>query len=212
MSTYTEQEELDRLKAWWKNYGGALIAGVVIGITILVGQKYWSAYQERTRLEAATHYDEMLHQIGAGNLDSARARGAVLAGEYKHTPYAGLAALLTAKLDVEKGDSAAAREHLEWAVTHATDPAVVHSARLRLGRVLLQSGDPTRATEVAAIERMGGFESEYQELSGDIYMAQSRTADARAAYRAAIEATPTAAPYRRILEMKLENLGPEQKS
>lgn len=212
MSTYTEQEELDRLKAWWKNYGGALIAGVVIGIAILVGQKYWSAYQERTRQEAAALYDEMVQQARAGNLDPARASGAKLIDEYKRTPYAGLAALLAAKLDVEKGDTAAAREHLEWAVAHATDTAVVHGARLRLGRVLLQAGDLERATEVVAIERMGGFESEYQELRGDIYAAQSKTADARAAYRAAIEATPAAAPYRRVLEMKIESLGPEPKS
>ena len=53
MSAYTEQEELEKLKAWWKNYGPALLIGVVIGVALLFGNKYWKEHKERQREEAS---------------------------------------------------------------------------------------------------------------------------------------------------------------
>ena len=76
MSAYTDQEELEKLKAWWKNYGGALLIGVVLGLGILFGHKYWTQYQEERRAAASEIYEQMLQQARESKPDAARANGA----------------------------------------------------------------------------------------------------------------------------------------
>ena len=36
MSAYADQEELEKLKSWWKEYGNSLIFGIALGAAILV--------------------------------------------------------------------------------------------------------------------------------------------------------------------------------
>lgn len=207
MSAYTEQEDLEKLKAWWKNYGGALILGVVLGLGLLFGNKYWNQYQETRREAASNLYVEMLQQARESNTDAARTSATRLTQDYASTPYAGMAALMLARLSFDAGDAAGTRTHLQWAVDNARDPAVQHTARLRLGRVLLDAREHDAALAAAQIRNQEGFESEYAELRGDIYVAQGKAAEAREAYAAALKQIPAEASHRRAVQMKLDELG-----
>lgn len=207
MSAYTEQEELEKLKAWWKNYGGALVLGVVLGLGLLFGSKYWNEYQETRRQAASDLYADMSRQARDGKVDAARASATRLTADYASTPYAGMAALMLARLSFDAGDRAAARTHLQWAVDHARDPATVHAARLRLGRLLLDAREYDAALAQTQASSQAGFESEYAELRGDVYAAQGKTTEAREAYAAALKQLPADTPHRRVLQMKLDDLG-----
>lgn len=207
MSAYTEQEELEKLKAWWKNYGGALILGVVLGLGLLFGNKYWNQYQETRREAASDLYADMLQQAREAKIDAARASAMRLTQDYASTPYAGMAALMLARLSFDGGDTAAARTHLQWAVDNARDSAVAHTARLRLGRVLLDAREYDAALAHAQASNPAGFESEYAELRGDIYAAQGKVAEARDAYATALKQLSADAPHRRALQMKLDDIG-----
>ncbi|HEX7044750.1 MAG TPA: tetratricopeptide repeat protein [Burkholderiales bacterium] len=205
---YSDQDELEKLKEWWKNYGGALVLGVVLGLALLFGNKYWQEYREKQRMEASELYAEMLEQAQGAKRDAARASGSRLLAEYARTPYAGMAALLLARLSVEANDMAAARGHLEWAIANADDPAVVHTARLRLGQLHVASGEYEAALALAnAAKEAPGFEAEYLELKGDAYAGMRRIAEARAAYREALEKLAPQSAGRQLLEMKLDDLG-----
>jgi predicted negative regulator of RcsB-dependent stress response len=212
MDTYTEQHEYERLKALWKEYGNALIAGVAIGIVVLFGTKYWRDLQERKRVEASVLYEQLLEAGRARQGEQARAAGEKLVKEYDATPYAAMASLVLARQAQDAGDTAAARRHLEWAVTNARQDGVRHTARLRLARVLSAAGEDSAALALADVKDMAGFEAEYHELRGDVLLKLGRRDEARTAYGEALKHLREPSPYQSLLRMKLDDLGPGKTS
>jgi predicted negative regulator of RcsB-dependent stress response len=209
VETYSQQDEYDKLKEWWKNYGVSLIVGVVIGIAILFGYKYWTQYQERQRQTASMLYEEMQASHRGRQADKTLAHGERLIKEFSSTPYAGLAALLLARQHVDAGDREQARLRLEWALKNATHAAATHAARLRLARLLAEAGDADGALKLAETGDKAGFEAEYSELRGDLLVAKGRRDEARAAYRDAMKGIREATSHSSTLRLKLEDLGPE---
>lgn len=209
MDTYNQQDELDKLKDWWKNYGNALIVGVLIGIALLFGGKYWSQHQERQRQMASAIYEGVQQAFRDKNLDKTRVGGAQLARDHAPTPYAGMAALLLARQHLEAGDRAQARQQLEWAVANATHAPSRHAARLRLARLLADGGDTAGALALTEVKDMAGFDAEYLELRGDLLVMMGHRNEARSAYREAIKGAREATSYNAVLRLKLEDLGPD---
>lgn len=143
--------------------------------------------------------------------DTPEALAQKLREEHGGLDYAAQAAMLVARLAVERGDLAAARGHLRWVADNAAKPATGHAARVRLGRLLLAEGDVDGAAAVAAVEDEGGFVSHYAELRGDIFAARENFTEARAAYQRALAALPLGSAYRDLLELKINNsAGPAQ--
>lgn len=211
MVTHDPQEELERVKAWWKTYGTAVITGVIFGIVLLVGINYWRSYKAQQADAASALYEQVVRSAEQKNAEQARAAGKTLMEEYASTPYAGKAALFLAKIDFDAGDIAGARSQLQWAVDHAKEEAVRHTARLRLGRIALSQNEADAALKLVDVKDTNGFESEYQELRGDALVMLGKASEARAAYTAARAALPQNSPYARVLDMKLDDLGPEKK-
>ncbi|MBI3899594.1 MAG: tetratricopeptide repeat protein [Gammaproteobacteria bacterium] len=210
MAAYTDQDEVEKLKVWWKTYGGALLLGVLIGLALLFGNKYWSQHKESQRVAASDLYAQMVQQMQAKKTDAARANGEKLVKEYDGTPYAGMAALMLARLSFETNDVAGAQQRLEWAMANATDAAVVHTARLRLARLHLTKGEYDQALALAKVDGAAGFEAEYLELKGDVLLAQGKNNDARAAYQEALSKVGVDTPSHRLLSMKLDDIGQPQ--
>jgi predicted negative regulator of RcsB-dependent stress response len=209
VSTYEQQHEVEQLKAWWKNYGAALIVGVVLGLVLLFGNKYWQQYREEQRVLASELYQQLLTAQAHRQAEELRAKSDQLMKEHGSTPYAALGALVAAQTAQQGGDVARARQLLEWVVKEAADPASVHAARLRLGRLLVEAKEYDAALAlIQPVKVPGGFEAEYLELKGDILLARERRDEARAAYREALKAAGSA-PYSAVLQMKLDELGPE---
>jgi predicted negative regulator of RcsB-dependent stress response len=209
---YNPDDQLATLKAWWKQYGTSLIAGVAIGVTVLVGLNYWKHHRELRAQNASALYDQLLAQTTQGKSETALAVATQLIDDYAGTVYAGKAALLAAKLRYDAQDTAGARERLEWAAKNAREPAVQHSARLRLGRLMLEQGEADATLNLIQVKDMDGFDSEYEELRGDALLAKNDRDGARRAYRAALEKLPRGSAYGPLLSLKLDNLGPEPKS
>lgn len=208
MDIHNPDDQLASLKAWWQQYGTALIAGVAIGLLLLGGLNYWKQYRAQRAEAASVLYETLLNDVQQGRNDAATAAAAKLVADYAATPYAGKAALLAARLRFEAQDLAGARQQLEWAVEHAREPAVQHSARIRLGHLLLDLKETDAALALTAVRDPDGFESEYSELKGDVLFARGDRDGARAAYQTALDKLPPQSPYQRLLAMKRDNLGP----
>ena len=210
MSAFTDQEELEKFKAWWKEYGNAVIFGAVLGIALLAGNRYWSSYTEQRLREASDMYEQMLDQVAEKKPDAARGTGSKLIADYASTPYAGMAALLLARVAFEGSNAAEARQQLRWAMENGSDPATVHAARLRLARLTAAAGETESALKLLDVKDRSGFAGAYEELRGDLLVALNRPDEARAAYRAALAEVKPDSDYQRVLKMKLDNLEPEQ--
>ncbi len=208
MDIHNPDDQLASLKAWWQQYGTALIAGVAIGLLLLGGLNYWKQYRAERAEAASALYETLLTNLQQGRGGDATATAAKLVADYASTPYAGKAALLAARLRFEEQDLAGARQQLEWAVENAREAAVRHSARIRLGHLLLELKEFDAALALTAVRDPGGFESEYAELKGDALFAKGDRDGARTAYQTALDKLPPQSPYQRLLAMKRDNLGP----
>ncbi|MHB8454652.1 MAG: YfgM family protein [Acidiferrobacterales bacterium] len=209
MEAYDSDEQLEQLKSWWNKYGNALILGILLGVAIAIGINVWTRHRIRQSDAASVLYDAMLQSLAQKNPTAAAQDGLKLVDQYRSTPYAGDAALILARLSLDSGNVDAAREHLQWAVDHATTRAIRDAARLRLGRILMYGGKLDAALALAEIKDRGGFGSDFDELRGDILMAKGQKAAARQAYLAALNEAGADSPYARILQMKLDDVGVE---
>lgn len=211
MDAYHTDDELEKLKTWWKNYGSSVIVGILLGAALVAGISYWRHYTTERSAKASIQYDALLAASAQNNVAAVRTAGTLLMDDYSATPYAGQAALILAKISYDAADSAAARTYLQWALDKATETSVRHMARLRLARILIEQDSLDAAQALAQVSDMGGFESEYYELRGDILVAKNEPREARSAYALALEKLAPGSSYARVLKVKLDNLGPETK-
>lgn len=205
----SHNEELERLKAWWKEHGNYVFYGILLGAAIIIGANYWKQHSVQQAEAASALYEQMVTAAQARKPEVVREAGTKLLEDFPSSPYAGKAALFLAKASFEAGDKASARSQLQWAMDKAAEEATRHVARLRLGRLLLDQGEVDAAFALTRVDEKDGFVSEYEELRGDILVRQGRSDEARAAYRAALQALPPDSRYGRTLTMKLDDLGPE---
>jgi predicted negative regulator of RcsB-dependent stress response len=211
-----EQEQIDELKTWWKQYGN-LVTAIVVAVSLgVVGWQAWNWWQKSQTAQAAATYGT-LQQAAAGH-DAKRAREAAgeLIDKFSGTSYAGLAALLSAKVQFEAGDLKTAKLQYAWAAEQARDPEQRDLARLRLGAVLLDEKSFDEAEKQLSVEPTAPFAALYAEQRGDVLAAQGKKAEAKAAYEAALvhlsasekgDASSRSGPYREVLQIKLESSG-----
>ncbi len=206
MATHLDDEEdLEKLKTWWKENWVALIGGLAIGFGVIGGWESYKHWRDQ-RAEAASQMFEELKK----NFEGAKAEDADkivqrLKTEYSGTPYAAAAALSAAQDEVknEKYDAAAA--NLAWVVEHSPDKGLVQVARLRQARVLLSQNKPDEALNALGNEA-GNFTSLAEELRGDIQLAKGDRKAARSSYEKALAAAETDATNKTLLQQKLEDL------
>lgn len=221
MATYDleEQEQLDELKTWWKMYGNLVTAVVVVAALGVSGWVGWNKWQRSQSEQASLIFSAV--QAAAAQQDAKRARE--LAGElidkFSGSAYAGLAALLSAKAQAEGGDAKSAQAQLAWAIDNAKDDGVRDLARLRLAALLLDEKNYDEATKRLAAEPAPAFTPRFNELRGDVLIAQGKMPEARAAYEAALAKLDAAIKegggsevrareaYRDVLQVKLDSLG-----
>ena len=195
---YTDDEQAEQLKQWWKKNGSSIIWGVVIGVSLVGGINYWRSYEKSHAENASARFAQLL----AADEDT-DGLGSELISEYESTPYASLAALYSAKLSYEDGDKESAKSMLRWALNNTNQDAIKHVARLRLARVLVEEQALDEAKQLISVESFGGFESGYEELVGDIAMRNGDVATARDAYEKALSTLPQGSTFSTLLAMKL---------
>ena len=218
MATYDleEQEQLDELKTWWKMHGN-LVTGIMVALALaVVAWQGWNWWQRQQAVQASVVFSAL--QTAAGQRDAKRARE--LAGElidkYSVTNYAGMGALLAARVQVDAGDMKNARVQLAWAAENAKDPGLRDLARLRLAAVMLDDKAYDDAIKQLVAEPDAAFAPRFAELRGDIFAAQGKSAEARNAYDLALTKFDALAKddesrqrggYKAVIQTKRDALG-----
>ncbi|MCZ6732215.1 MAG: tetratricopeptide repeat protein [Gammaproteobacteria bacterium] len=206
---YSDDQELEQLKTWWKTYGNALLLGIALGLSILMGNKYWSQHKQERAEAASAIYDGLVDNYREKAFDKLREASESLKGDYAATPYAGLAAMISARVNLVEGKIDDARRELQWTLDNATDDGTKHAARLRLARIVADANEVDAALFLLDVSDIAGFELDYHELRGDLTVLKGDKQAAREAYRMALKELDEFSSYKSTLSMKLDALGPE---
>mgnify|MGYP001818474615 CR=1 FL=1 len=96
----TEEEQVEKLKAWLKENGLSIVLGIVVGVGGIGGYNYWTHLQETTAAEASAQYSNLMEALQAGNDEQVQQRADTLLADYSSTEYAVLARLALARMHV----------------------------------------------------------------------------------------------------------------
>ena len=203
---FAEDEHTEKIHHWWKKNGSAIIVGLILGIGSVAGYQGWGVYQTRQAEAASDLYQEMLRNLENEALIRVRESADRLISKYGSTAYADGASLMLARFDVEAGQLEQAGYHLSRVIDHSKDLAMQHVARSRLVTLALEQGDLKWADQLLAIQPTGGFESRYNELRGDVFVARNDLNNARNAYQSALENAVAGSVAAQILERKLNSV------
>lgn len=210
MATYDleEQEKLEELKAWWKQYGTLIVTTTALALIIIAGMRFWDGYQRSKSVDANAVYSRLLQATQADEASKVAELSGLVRDDYSRTVYASLGAFAAAKYHVEKGEHEAAREQLAWAAENARDAQLKAIARVRLAQVLIDLQQYDEALKQLEAEHPAAFTAQYAQTRGDIYALQGKVGEARTAYQAALAATTSAErTLRELLQFKIDNLG-----
>lgn len=202
-----EQEQVDALKAWWKENGKWLIAVLVLAVLGFAAVQYWKGYQAKQAAEAATLYSEVLRQVESNDPKRVNDAVSALVDKYSGTAYAPRAQLLAAQANMQARDFARVKAQLQWVIDHASEAGLQDTARLKFASLLLDEKDYAGAMKLLDATHPEAFVGLYADLKGDVLNAQGKTEEARAAYKQAFEKTDARSVYRNLIQLKLDALG-----
>ena len=203
-----EQEQLDALKQFWKQYGALIITVAFLALATFAGVKGWNYYQRGQSEQASTLFGKLEEAVRKADLSQVAGLGAEIIDKYGSTAYGPMAALLMAKTNYDNGDAAAAATRLQWAIDKAKDDEIAALARLRLAGIRLDEKKYDEALALLEAKHALAFVPLYADLRADILAAQGKPAEARVAYKLALEKSLPNSNYRNVVQIKLDALGP----
>src|SRR5699024_2776124 len=134
--TYSENDELNQLLGWLKTNGPALAVGLILGLIVVVGWKWWQAHVENQAQAAAQLYGSFVQEVQNDAADQARADAEQLKQDFSSSPYAANAAFRLAAVAVGDKHYDKALGQLDWVLANSASVPVKSLARLRKARVL----------------------------------------------------------------------------
>ncbi|MCK5720486.1 MAG: tetratricopeptide repeat protein [Thiomargarita sp.] len=210
MATYeTEEEQVEAMKKWLKENGIQIVLGIILGIGIIVGWRWWQTYTIQESEYASSLYEKVLFSIETNNIDNAKSITKKLLSDHSSSPYAILSVLNLARQDVETGNIESSHARLQWIIEQNSDlKMLTHIASLRKAQLFLSQEKLADAKQIVDKGMKNSkFEKMYLELQADIAVAQDDASLARVAYTKALENEDIAPQHKKWIQMKLDNLG-----
>jgi predicted negative regulator of RcsB-dependent stress response len=201
----SEEEQVEALKAWWDKNGTSVIIAIVVVLLAVFGWQTWQK-QQRSQAESASIGLQKVMDSLQTSPDAALEAGRELIAKNPGGVYAGIASLSMARAAVEKGDLDGAVAYLQATLKDADQPELQQLARLNLSRVLLAQGKSDEALRELLGGQAGSMQAAYDELRGDIMLAQGKTAEARDAYINALAGFKESAEKKELVQLKLDDL------
>ena len=202
----TEEEQVEKLKAWLKENGLSIFLGIVIGVGGIGGYNYWNHVQETTAAEASGYFSKMIAALEAGDHQLVQEQSDILINDYTSTDYALMAQLALAKSHVVDGEFDKAELALQQVVGSGEQKPLAYVARTRLAALQIQNGQIDNALATLGAEFPDEFAAQVDELRGDAYALQGKVAQAIEAYRNA-QTADLGPANEAFLRQKLDDLG-----
>jgi predicted negative regulator of RcsB-dependent stress response len=202
-----EQEQLDQLKAFWKQYGNPITWALIAVLGAFAGWNLYQRWQTDQSTQASALFDELDRVAKSGELAKIERVFTDIKDKFPSTTYAQQAGFAAAKAYFEAGKSAEAKAALSWVAEKSSDAGYQAIAKLRLAGVLTNE----KAYDDAMKQVSGSFPVEFAPLvsdrKGDIFLLQGKKAEALAEYTKAYKEFDERTEYKRLVEVKLNSLG-----
>lgn len=202
-----EQEQVDEAKAWWKQHGSKVIWGVTAFLLAVAGWRAWQTWSHNQAAEASMLFDQSVQAASMNDLKTAKAAAAQIMENHARSAYGTPAAWLAGRINHEAGDAKSARAQYEFALENARDDGVRQLARLRLAALHFENKDIAGAMKLLEPAFEPAFQGLAEQLKGDLFVAQGKTAEARAAYKLALEKLGDKSSLKPLVEIRLDALG-----
>ncbi|MDA8361437.1 MAG: tetratricopeptide repeat protein [Gammaproteobacteria bacterium] len=202
----SDDSDIERIKEFASRHGHRVVYGLFALLIAAGGGYFYWRYQARQVAYAAGLYNEMLGATMQHRYGLATVAGTKLEKHYASTPYAGLGALLLARVANDQNKVPEAMAALRFAAHHGRPHVVQTVARLRLAALLVAAGHPRQAYHWTRIGRQPGFQGQVLALRGQILAAEHHLHQAAQAYTRAIALTSKKSPMRQLLELERAQL------
>jgi predicted negative regulator of RcsB-dependent stress response len=203
-----EQEQIATLKGWWNDHGNLVLSMITAVALAAAGWFGWRTWQANQAMQAGALYETLARAVQAGDAKVLRDAGGALAENYPRTLYASMGALAAARFHFDRGDLKNARAQLQWVLERAPSDELRDLARLRLAAVLLDDKAYDEALTLLEAKHAEPVAAQYAALKGDILVAKNQAAEAKLAYKLALEkADRKNDAFRASVQMRLDALG-----
>jgi predicted negative regulator of RcsB-dependent stress response len=202
-----EQEQLDQLKHFWRQYGNLITWGLIVVLGAVAAWNGYNVWQRNQSLQAAAMYDEVEKVVKGGDSQKGERAFLDMKERFPSAVYTQQAGLMVAQLAYASGKTDSSKSILGWLVENASDNGYASVARLRLSALLIDGKSYDDAIKLLG----GGISVEFSPLAddrrGDIYILQGKKSEAIAEYQKAFRALDNQSEYRRLVVVKLNALG-----
>ena len=203
-----EQEQLATLKGWWHDNGDRVLGLIAAAALAIAAWQGWNWYQRHQALQASALYETLAKGTRSGDAKAVRDAGGALAENFPRTLYASMGALATARFHFDRGDAKSAKAQLQWVIERSVSDDLRDIARLRLAAVLLDEKAYDEALGLLEAKHADAYAAQYAAARGEVLQAKGQIAEARSAYRLALEkAEAKNESLRAGVQLRLDALG-----
>jgi predicted negative regulator of RcsB-dependent stress response len=178
----SEKEQWEAVKAWVRDNGLWIVAGVAIASAGLGGWRWYQGHLDEVGARASVKYNDIIQAFDRADVSQAFVYMGELEREYPSSAYVDQARLAAARAYVESNQLDKAATELQAVAEQSRDSDLALIARLRLARVQIAQQKPDVALTTLSAVKPGAFASRYHEVQGDAYYAKGDKANALKEY------------------------------
>jgi predicted negative regulator of RcsB-dependent stress response len=178
----SEKEQWEAVKAWVRDNGLWIVAGVAIASAGLGGWRWYQGHLDEVGARASAKYNDIIQAFDRADVSQAFVYMGELEREYPSSAYVDQARLAAARAYVESNQLDKAATELQAVAEQSRDSDLALIARLRLARVQIAQQKPDVALTTLSAVKPGAFASRYHEVQGDAYYAKGDKANALKEY------------------------------
>jgi predicted negative regulator of RcsB-dependent stress response len=202
-----EQEQLDQIKHFWKQYGNVITWVLIVVLGTFAAWNFYQYWQRNQASQAAVLFEELEKTVQSADPARIERVFADMKDRFASTAYAQQAGLLVAKQYVGMGQFEPAKAALAWVADKSSDAGYQAIAKLRLAAILLEAKQFDEALAQLNGTFPAGFESLAADRKGDVFVLKGDKPQAQAEYEKAYRLLDVRSDYRRLIEVKLNALG-----
>ena len=170
----TEEEQIEQIKKWRKNYGNMVMSAILVIVLAITGWRWWQNNHAAVLTQTSQIYQQLLNSVEADQTTDIQAQANTLISEHPKTAYANMAALILAREYVKQNQLDKAIAQLDNVIKQSKQPTLRQVARIRKARLWLAQKKYQNALTLLETIDAKVYMPLILEVRGDIYLAQGK--------------------------------------